>query len=304
MIEINVNNEISKLEQVVLGISSDFGGIPKLQDCYDPKSKEHVINGTFPLEIDIKKELDDFLRILKKYNVKVLRPLNIPDINQVFSRDIAFVIEEKIIIPNIIKERKKEIEGINSILDDIDEENIIRTPFDVHIEGGDVILCDKYIFVGYSEDYDFEKYKVARTNVLALDFLRDNFSNKIIKGFQLNKSDDQARMNALHLDCCFQPIGNSMAILYKEGFKNTEDVEFLIDYFGEDRIIYIDQQEMYDMNSNIFSISEEVIVSSVDFKRLNKILRKKGFIVEEVSFSEIGKMEGLLRCSTMPLKRS
>ena len=274
MIEINVNNEISKLEQVVLGISSDFGGIPKLQDCYDPKSKEHVINGTFPLEIEIKKELDDFLRILKKYNVKVLRPLNIPDINQVFSRDIAFVIEEKIIIPNIIKERKKEIEGINSILDDIDEENIIRTPFDVHIEGGDVILCDKYIFVGYSEDYDFEKYKVARTNVLALDFLRDNFSNKIIKGFQLNKSDDQARMNALHLDCCFQPIGNSMAILYKEGFKNTEDVEFLIDYFGEDRIIYIDQQEMYDMNSNIFSISEEVIASSVDFKRLNKIVRK------------------------------
>tara|TARA_B100000945_G_scaffold306856_1_gene294718 strand:- start:1648 stop:2562 length:915 start_codon:yes stop_codon:yes gene_type:complete len=304
MIEINVNNEISKLEQVVLGISSDFGGIPKLQDCYDPKSKEHVINGTFPLEINIKKELDDFLRILKKYNVKVLRPLNIPDINQVFSRDIAFVIEEKIIIPNIIKERKKEIEGINSILDDIDEENIIRTPFDVHIEGGDVILCDKYIFVGYSEDYDFEKYKVARTNVLALDFLRENFSNKIIKGFQLNKSDDQARMNALHLDCCFQPIGNSMAILYKEGFKNIEDVEFLIDYFGEERIIYIDQQEMYDMNSNIFSISEEVIVSSVDFKRLNKILRKKGFIVEEVSFSEIGKMEGLLRCSTMPLKRS
>ena len=304
MIEINVNNEISKLEQVVLGISSDFGGIPKLQDCYDPKSKEHVINGTFPLEIDIKKELDNFLRILKKYNVKVLRPLNIPGINQVFSRDIAFVIEEKIIIPNIIKERKKEIEGINSILDDIDEENIIRTPFDVHIEGGDVILCDKYIFVGYSEDYDFEKYKVARTNVLALDFLRENFSNKIIKGFQLNKSDDQARMNALHLDCCFQPIGNSMAILYKEGFKNIEDVEFLIDYFGEDRIIYIDQQEMYDMNSNIFSISEEVIVSSVDFKRLNKILRKKGFIVEEVSFSEIGKMEGLLRCSTMPLKRS
>jgi N-dimethylarginine dimethylaminohydrolase len=32
-------------------------------------------------------------------------------------------------------------------------------------------------------------------------------------------------------------------------------------------------------------------------------LRKKGFIVEEVSYAEISKQEGLLRCTTMPLIR-
>ena len=66
-------------------------------------------------------------------------------------------------------------------------------------------------------------------------------------------------------------------------------------------MLFITKEEMYDMNSNVFSISEKVIVSEKGFTRLNKESRKKGFIVEEIKFSEIAKMEGLLRCSTMPL---
>jgi N-dimethylarginine dimethylaminohydrolase len=60
---------------------------------------------------------------------------------------------------------------------------------------------------------------------------------------------------------------------------------------------------MYNMNSNVFSISENIVVSEKGFTRLNTELRKRGFIVEEIQYSEIAKMEGLLRCSTMPLKR-
>jgi N-dimethylarginine dimethylaminohydrolase len=57
------------------------------------------------------------------------------------------------------------------------------------------------------------------------------------------------------------------------------------------------------MNSNIFSISEDVIISEQNFTRLNAWLRSNGFIVEEVPYAEIAKQEGLLRCSTMPLIR-
>ena len=119
----------------------------------------------------------------------------------------------------------------------------------------------------------------------------------------MNKSDTDPRENALHLDCCFQPIGKDMAILYKGGFKNESDVEFIINHFGAKNIIEITKEEMYDMNSNVFSISEKVIISEKGFRRLNEILRSKGFIVEEVPYAEIAKMEGLLRCSTMPLIR-
>ena len=84
MIKLNIHNETSELTVVVLGIADDFGGTPNLEDCYDPKSKEHVISGTFPLQSDITKEINEFLEILKKYNVDVLRPKNIPNLNQVF----------------------------------------------------------------------------------------------------------------------------------------------------------------------------------------------------------------------------
>ena len=65
----------------------------------------------------------------------------------------------------------------------------------------------------------------------------------------------------------------------------------------------ITKDEMYHMQSNIFSISEKVIVSEEKFTRLNNWLRNQDFIVEEVPFAEISKQEGLLRCSTMPLFR-
>jgi N-dimethylarginine dimethylaminohydrolase len=57
------------------------------------------------------------------------------------------------------------------------------------------------------------------------------------------------------------------------------------------------------MNSNVFSISEEIIISEKNFTRLNHWLRENGFTVEEVPYAEIAKQEGLLRCSTLPLIR-
>lgn len=303
MIELNIHNESSELEIVILGLPDSFGDTPKLEKCYDPKSKEHVIAGTFPLQVDVTKEINEFWSVLRKHNVKVIRPENTDGLNQIFTRDISFVIENKFIIPNIIEERLDEIKAISSIISEIPKKNILRMPQQSRAEGGDVMPWNEFIFVGYSEEEDFNTYRVARTNKEGVQFLEKEFPNKKVKAFELKKSDENPRRNALHLDCCFQPLGTRNAIIYKDGFKNNEDVDFLINLFGEENIILINQEEMYNMNSNIFSISENIVVSEKGFTRLNTELRKRGFIVEEIQYSEIAKMEGLLRCSTMPLKR-
>ena len=303
MIELNIHNESTDLEIVVLGLPDSFGGTPKLEKCYDPKSKEHVIADTFPLQLDVTKEINEFLSVLRKYNVKVLKPENIDGLNQIFTRDISFVIENKFIIPNIIEDRLDEIKAISLIISQIPKQNILRMPQKARAEGGDVIPWDEFIFVGYSEEKDFNRYKVSRTNKEGVQFLENEFPKKKVKALELKKSDENPRENALHLDCCFQPFGNNMAIMYRDGFKNKKDVNFLVDLFSEENIIFLTKEEMYDMNANIFSISEKVIVSEKGFTRLNIELRKRGFIVEEIQYSEIAKMEGLLRCSTMSLKR-
>ena len=298
-----VKDETAPLEAVVFGIARDFGGVPSLEKAYDPKSKEHIIAGTFPVENDLVKEMNAFSAVFEKYNIEVYRPENIENYNQIFSRDVAFVIDEKFIIPNILKDRAREFDAIADIVAMIDSRVVMKMPEGAYVEGGDVMLLDNCIFVGVSDKEDFEKYTVARTNYEGVAFLQKTFPERTVVSFELNKSDLDAHNNALHLDCCFQPIGKDQAVIYPGGFKNEEDVQFLVDYFGEENIIEITKDEMYNMNSNLFSISTEVIVSEKGFTRLNDELRRRGFTVEEIQYAEIGKMGGLFRCSTLPLRR-
>lgn len=303
MIIPNVKNETSLLKVVVLGIGDDFGEVPLLDEAYDPKSKEHIIKGTFPTQNNVSKQLEALIKVLLKYNVNVLHPANIQGVNQVFARDIGFVIDSTFVVPNIIEERRREVDALAPVLEQIDPAHILRAPEFVRFEGGDVMPWNDTLFVGYSKDKDFNRYKVSRTNQAGVDFLTEHFPKLQVIAVELRKSDTDAMQNALHLDCIFQPIGTDKAIIFKEGFKCEDDYQKIASYFGEDNLIHINREEMYNMNSNVFSISPKVIISNKSFTRLNNVLRNTGFTVEEVEYDEISKMEGLFRCSTLPLVR-
>lgn len=302
MLILKVKDEIARLKAVVLGTAKSCGPTPKPEEAYDPKSLEHILAGTYPVEEDMITEMEGFAAVFEKHNVTVYRPEVIENCNQIFSRDIAFTIEDKLILANILPDREKEIEAILHVLDKIPEENIIRPPEDVHVEGGDVMPWKDYIFIGTYTGDDYPEHITARTNKQAVDFIAKLFPEKTIKSFELRKSKN-ARENALHLDCCFQPIGNGKAILHKNGFLVEEEYQWLVDFFGAKNIFEITADEMYQMFSNVFSISPEIIVSEKSFVRLNIWLKEQGFIVEEIAYSEIAKQEGLLRCSTLPLIR-
>lgn len=303
MLHLNIQNETSRLRTVVLGTAFHNGPIPTIEECYDPKSKIHVIAGTYPKEQDMIFEMESVARVFDKYGIKVFRPKVIENYNQIFSRDIGFVIEDKFITANILPDRDQEISAIDHVLDQIPKENRILLPEDCHVEGGDVMPWNNYIFIGTYSGKDYPEYITARTNVNAVEAIQELFPTKTVKSFELRKSNDNAKENALHLDCCFQPIGKDKAILHKNGFLVEKEFNWLVDFFGKENIFEISKDEMYQMNSNVFSISENIIVSEQNFTRLNSWLVEKGFTVEEVPYAEIAKQEGLLRCSTLPLVR-
>ena len=93
------------------------------------------------------------------------------------------------------------------------------------------------------------------------------FLNKIVKEFNLVKSKIEARDNSLHLDCCFQPVKNDNGIIYKNGLLEETDYLFLVNLFGKESLFHITRGEMYDMNSNVFSIDTNVVVSKRSFTR-------------------------------------
>lgn len=303
MINLHITDETARLRAVILGRADSNGPVPKLENAYDPKSAEHIKAGTYPKDEDMVKEMEAVAEVFKKYDVKVYRPHSIKDYNQIFTRDIGFVIEDKFIIANILDDRSLEIEAIEHVINQIDPSKIIEFPENAHIEGGDVMPCGEYILVGTYYGEDYPSFITARTNLNAVKHLQKLFPHKKVKSFNLKKSNTIADENALHLDCCFQPLGRGKAIIHKEGFLIEEEYEWLVNFFGKENCFHITKQEMYNMNSNIFSISPEVVISEKNFTRLNTWLREQGFTVEEVPYAEISKQEGLLRCTTMPLVR-
>lgn len=302
--KLNIHNETSKLKSVVLGMPSSIGAPHSLEESFDAKSYHSIQNGIYPQEQDIVHEMTEFEKVLLKHGVEVYRPHLIENYNQVFARDVAFVIEDKMIISNIIQDRYDEQDAYRKIFARVGWKKIINLPDTAHIEGGDVIVWNDFLFIGTCFSEDYRNFKTARTNEYAIEILKEYFPKKRIIDLELKKNDTDPFQGILHLDCTFNPVGKDKCIIYKDGFVDESDYRLLIDIFGEENCFHVTKQEMFEMNPNIFSISEDIVVSDTSFTRMNNHLRNEwGMTVEEIPYREISKMGGLLRCSTLPLAR-
>ena len=302
-IQPEIHNEYGRLRSVVVGVARRMGGIPTLEECYDARSYETVQLGSYPNEEACMAQMKGLIEVLEGLGVEVMRPEVIIGLNQVFARDIGFVIEDQYIIPNIIEDRSLERDAMGAVEARIPSANIIMMPSGCHAEGDDVLVLNDHIFVGVSNEDDFNSYKTARTNYAGYEYLMDEFPAKEFKAFELLKNDIDPRSGSLHLDCAFQPIGGG-ALLAPHLFKNSADVKWLENHFGTSNIFYCDENEAYDLTTNVFSVGPNEIIVPSSAKRLTLWLEQRGFTVHSIAYDEIVKMGGLLRCSTMPIQRS
>ena len=286
-LKLQVRSETSPLETVVLGMAQDR---PSLPHPNNPKIQEHSAKGTLPTEQGLINDMNTFEKVLKAEGITVYRPDNIPNQDQIFARDIGFVIGDTFVKARMHKENRRiELQGIQGLIDRM--ERVIEPPMDANVEGGDVLVHGKYIFVGIGE----------RTNQKGVDFLKEHFEPEFeVHALELVISDDPMK-NILHLDCAFQPVGDKYAIFFEEGFAKRPDK--LYEVFGEENLIKVTAQEMYDMFPNVFSISPSLVAVDSDFKRLIGELENRGLKVAPVEYREVSKLGGLLRCSTLPLRR-
>lgn len=286
--EIFVNNETSALKSVILGIGTDRGEPRGI----NPMMRKHLKNNTFPIEENICAEIKTFENVLISNGVQVHRPSNLSETEQIFTRDIGFVIEDYFFISNMKHPvRTVELDGIKHILDRIDSTKKVDIPEGIVVEGGDVILWNEFIFIGIGD----------RTTKNAIAFIQSIFPHKTVLGFDIVLDQKSADNNILHLDCTFQPIGKDEAIIYHNGFEKPP-IEIL-DLFPKDKLVEVSLEEKNRMFPNVFSISPTKIVIEKGFERLKHELEERGYEVFEVDYSETSKLGGLLRCSTLPLKR-
>lgn len=300
----NVRTETDRLEVVVLGLPDSMGPVPTFSEAYDAKSYESVQLGIYPSQSDTTAEMNALLAALERNGVTVLRPSLVEQYNQVFARDVCFVVDDTLFVSNLIPDRERETAAFTHIIERIPKAHVAYLPEAVHAEGGDVVLYGDTLFVGCYLGKDYPSFKMARTNAYAVDFFRERFPHKRIVPIELCKHDRDPRRGILHLDCAFQPVGRGKALIYPQGFLHQKDVALVREIFGADNLFEVTTEEAYTMHTNVVSLSPDRLISDSTFVRLNEHLSTVwGIEVETVPYREISKMGGLLRCSTMPLVR-
>ena len=299
----SIKSETGLITHLFIGSSKSIGPTPKLADLYDPSSKKNLIKNRFPSNFILNRQFNSFIKLLKKYEIQIYQPDNIMKCNQLFARDLGFVIDNTWVRSNIIPNRLLEMDGLDSLQQMIPVENQLILSDEFHIEGGDVIIYDDYVFIGVYTRSDYSKLTTARTNMDSIHELQKNFPKKKFVPIELNKSNNIPKDNALHLDCCMQPVGNNFLVTCSESFTYTYQYEWLVNLFGKNNVFDVSKKEMSRMMCNVFSISETVVVSDKSFKRLNEWMENKNIKVEKINFREVSKLGGLFRCVTMPLIR-
>lgn len=274
---IHCDTEYSPLKKVVVAKPSYM----KITNIIN-ETQKHYKNQNINVKTALQQH-EYFVKILEDHQIEVIQLPSQPDLyEQVFTRDIGFTIDHQLFIGSMSeKVRKQETDvlrrwaGRNNI--EVEEE------LPSSIEGGDIVLDGATVWVG----------ETKRTSRQAIRELQSRLPDHQVVPVPL-------RGDILHLDCVFNMIDESTAILYPPAFTKNSMEAITARY----KVIEVTKKEQFTMGPNVLSIGNRKVISLPQNERLNTQLEKYGFHVIPVDLSEIIKSGGSFRCCTLPLKRT
>ncbi|MBI4919038.1 hypothetical protein HY837_03850 [archaeon] len=284
-LELNVNSETGVLKEVVLGCPYTFNQVPlKILN----ERQKHFFGVNAPRKEKIIEEYENFKQCLIKNSVKIHEVEPVEGVQeQIFTRDVGFVINDVFVVSSMAKEeRKNEIKGLNKILEKIHPSKILYAPENANIEGGDVIYDKEEIFVGIGQ----------RTGLQGLFFLKKNFPNYKITPIYLKRPSQGE--DVLHLDCSFMPICKEHAFLYRQGIYDLPR-----SFQDKYSFILLTKEEQQELFTNVLSLSPTKVISRKSSKKMNLYLEGLNVEVLELNFYETTKIGGAFRCASLPLYR-
>lgn len=199
---------------------------------------------------------------------------------QVYTKDVAFVIENIIFISKMsLKEREEEIEPIKKLASKYKIDYYVMQN---NIEGGDVAVSDKAIFVGISN----------RTNLDGIEELKRILK---LKGIDKEVIPINFDKNMLHLDCVFSLLGDKSALVSPYVY----DKEIIEKYV--ENIIEVTKEQADSFATNfVYLGNNKLVTSNID---IGNKLKGLGYDVKVLNYTEIVKGDGSIDCSTLVLLR-
>ncbi|MEC1177881.1 arginine deiminase family protein [Metasolibacillus meyeri] len=249
-------------------------------------------------------------KVLEKYGVEVLLPRMLTDYEKelghadgysnFFTRDPFFTVGNMLIEGSLrFPHRRNEILPVRNIL--VEEANkhrclYVSTPKpDISLghdseegpflEGGDVLVLDKTIYVGNSG-------LASNSNgVQWLKNLTNNFGYEVI--------EVPLHHTILHLDCALSIVREGLIIACEEAFLNG-----IPEQFKHWDKINVTLEQASHLATNGLPINDHVYITDYEFDFIGAALETRGIKVEYIDFKISRSFGGSFRCSTQPLLRN
>ncbi|YAF96104.1 MAG: dimethylarginine dimethylaminohydrolase family protein [Nodularia sp. CChRGM 3473] len=288
-LNINLTSEVGRLKTVIMCFANPTSIYSLMRyGAFDIPSIYQMLNNQWQF-YDYKKVIQQqeiFINFLRNNGVEVLLADQISDcVSQHYTRDIGFAIADTFFCANPRRYyRQRELVGLKNLLPYFSKVAYIDNG---SIEGGDVIIDNEYVIIGLSEE----------TNLVGVNSLRQK-----LEDLNINKKVITLKFNhrgIIHLDTKFNIVDDRIAIIYSKSFK-SESLKWLAKNFD---LIEATEEEANNIEINTLTLAPKKVVMLKHSQRLASILNSKGIETFFVDYSEVTKLPGSFRCTTLPIER-
>ena len=226
-----------------------------------------------PINVDIARaQHDEYVKALAALECKVIELEEEPDLpDSVFVEDTAFILPEAAVITRPgADSRKPEVESIIPAL--APHRKIIQVTSPASVDGGDVLVLGKNIYIGLS----------TRSNIEAVNQLNASLQEYgyMVQGVDLT--------DCLHLKTAVTRVDDNTLLINK----NWVDSNLFPGY----DLIEVDASEPF--AANCLPIHDKIIYPTT-FPNTQKKLEARGFQIINVNLAELAKAEGAVTCCSL-----
>lgn len=289
-IELSVASELGALKTVVMCLANpwqiDRSFVQTILSESGLQQTLHNRIGAYK-HLRVRQQQQALIDLFERHGATVLLAQPLPgSLSQHYTRDIGFVIDNLFFVARMGKAyRANEIAGIRQLLH--------RFPRVVQleqgrIEGGDVLLHSGHVLVGLGEETSPSGVEALRRAL----FAHQNDRRVIQLEF--------TQRGVIHLDTKFNIVGPNLALIYPRSFTRPS-LRWLEQQF---ELIEATDEETRNVEINTVALAPGKVVMQQRSERLASLLAARGIEPLLLDYSEVTRLPGSFRCTTLPLARA
>lgn len=288
MIKVGISDEFGTLQTVVMRYAGPLTLDLSNPDRLDPVHRRQLETSQWDSYDDsiVREQQDTFMAVLRGHGVEVLLAEPVSGCyGQHYTRDLGFVVDDVFIVSRLNSaKRQAEFSGLRGLVERFSAVAYLDAGT---IEGGDVMLHESSVLVGLSEESSLEGVDALRYRLERLEIDRDVIAVPFI------------RSGVVHLDDHFNIVAPHLALVNPAVF-DAEQMRWFDKRFD---LIAMTAEEVRGVEVNTLALAPGVVVVAARSDRLAEELAARGVEPVLIDYSEVTRIPGSFRCSTLPLAR-